>query len=147
MLSIHRLILAALPLCLLASQAYAENDPTYLVHMKVFSAEKLVEQTTATLKERQTHHWTGGHDGVNFDVTLTLAEFNVREALYRESIKVTRAVKPGTDDICSNDQGSGRVVYGAESKLFNVTNISNKGLTIPAGCALVVTVSRVDTKL
>ncbi|WP_369943125.1 hypothetical protein [Xanthomonas medicagonis] len=147
MLTIHRLILVALPLCLLASQAYAENAATYLVHMKVFSAEKLVEQTTVTLKERQMHHWTGGHDGVNFDVTLTLAEFNVREALYRESVKVTRAVKPGTDDICSNGQGSGRVVYGTESRLFNVTNTGDRRAAIPAGCALVVTVSRMDANL
>jgi len=147
MLTIPRLVLAALPLCLLASQAHAENAPAYLVHMKVFSAEKLVEETTATLKERQTHRWTGGHDGVSFDVTLTLAEFNLREVLYQESIKVTRAVKPGTDDICKNNQGSGRIVYGTESRLFNVTNTSNTGVSIPPGCALVVTVSRMDTAL
>ncbi|RXR06563.1 hypothetical protein [Pseudoxanthomonas composti] len=144
---IRRVILATLTLCLLASHAYAGNDPTYLVHMKIFSAEKLVGQTTATLTERQTYHWTGGHDGVSFDVALALAELNAREALFQHSIKVTRAVKPGIDDFCKNDQGSGRIVYGTESRLFDSPISNYTGKAILQGCALDVTVSQVDQAL
>lgn len=133
----------ALPLLLLACQARAQEPLAFVAHLKVFSANQLVDQTTATLKENETYRWSGGQDGVNFDVALTLSSFTAKEALYSHSIKVTRQVKPGSIDLCSNTPGSGRIAYGTKTRVFNVDTEGNT-VGIPAGCALDVTVARPD---
>ncbi|QRD62694.1 hypothetical protein H8Z72_22525 (plasmid) [Xanthomonas citri pv. citri] len=140
-------LLLALPLLLLVAHASAETSQAYAVQLKVFSGEQLIEKSSIMLQDRMPYHWTGALDGVSFDVTFTLADFQPREALYKQSIKVTRPGKGRSTDICSNGPAAGRITYGTETTLFHVSNIDANGPTNPAGCALVVTVDRLQPKI